>query len=207
MTQPTEPYTSQATVDLVVTVPAALIGDRNHRIRLYLTLPNQVATPIRQEHRHRGSARTIILGVQLTDGINDFSVSSIIGSSGESDKSLLSSTKVGRDHPEAGTIVWPKNNGVSSMARSNTDWWQTQARPPLLVLYHPHHLGGEWPAPTATSRSARLAAGTNKIVISGTDPAGNQAETTLTVRRGTGKLMVALTASAYQIKRSRLPSP
>ena len=42
-------------------------------------------------------------------------------------------------------------------------------------------------------------------MIDGTDPAGNAAETTLTVRRGTGKLLVALSASAYQIKRSRLP--
>ena len=44
-------------------------------------------------------------------------------------------------------------------------------------------------------------------MITGTDPAGNVAEASLDVRRGSGKLAVALTSSVYQIKHSRLPQP
>ncbi len=71
--QPTEPYTSQASVDLVVTVPASLIGDPNHRIRLYLTLPGQQAAAI-TEVPIADTAKTVIPGIELADGINDFSV-------------------------------------------------------------------------------------------------------------------------------------
>jgi hypothetical protein len=38
-----------------------------------------------------------------------------------------------------------------------------------------------------------------------TDPAGNVTEAKLTVRRGSGKLTVTLSASTYEIKRSKLP--
>ena len=47
----------------------------------------------------------------------------------------------------------------------------------------------------------------NAITVTGTDPAGNTAEASVSVKRGTGKLMVALTASPYTIKHSKLPEP
>ena len=53
--------------------------------------------------------------------------------------------------------------------------------------------------------SLPIATGTNQITIDGTDPAGNVSETALTVRRGTGKLTVSLSASAYQISASPCP--
>jgi hypothetical protein len=205
LAQPTEPYTSQSSVDLVVTVPAALIGDHNHRIRLYLTLPNQVTTPI-QEVAIADTAKTIIPGVQLTDGINDFSVT-IVGSSGESEPSAVVRYIFDSTAPKL-TITSPKDNAVVN-AKAVTIKGKTQARTTLLAR---NTANGSSVAGTAESDgtftlSLALSAGTNKIVIDGTDPAGNTAETTLTVRRGTGKLMVSLSASAYQIKRSRLPEP
>ena len=205
LAQPSEPYTSEPTVDLVVTVPAALIGDTNHRIRLYLTLPDQVATPI-EEVPISTSTKTIIPGVQLTDGINDFSVS-IIGSSGESERSAVVRYVLDSAAPKI-TVTSPKNNAVVN-GKAVTIKGKTQARTTLLAR---NEANGSSIAGTAESDgtftlSLALAAGTNKITISGTDPAGNQAETSLAVRRGTGKLMVALTASAYQIKRSKLPEP
>ena len=42
--QPSEPYTSEPTVDLVVTVPAGVGGDQAYRIRVYLALPDQAPT-------------------------------------------------------------------------------------------------------------------------------------------------------------------
>ena len=41
--EPTEPYTQESTVDLVVTVPPGVVGDPNQRIRVYLALKDQVA--------------------------------------------------------------------------------------------------------------------------------------------------------------------
>jgi hypothetical protein len=52
-----------------------------------------------------------------------------------------------------------------------------------------------------------LAAGSNLIRITATDPAGNTRETELTVRRGTGKLRATVDPSLYRIKRSDLPEP
>src|SRR3954453_7931887 len=45
LAQPAEPYTALGTVDLVVTAPTALVGSTDHRIKVYLTLPNQAPTP------------------------------------------------------------------------------------------------------------------------------------------------------------------
>ena len=45
---PTEPYTNQESVDLVVTVPSALAGDPDHRIRVYLALKDQAPAPIQE---------------------------------------------------------------------------------------------------------------------------------------------------------------
>jgi hypothetical protein len=202
---PTEAYTSQPTVDLVVTVPASLIGDKTHKIRLYLALPDQQPALIK-EVAIASTAKTVIPGIELADGINDFSVS-IIGPAGESDRSLPA-RYIFDDAPPKITVTSPKNNAVIN-GKAVTIKGKTQARTTLLAR---NDANGSSVAGTAESDgtfslSVAIAAGVNKITISGTDPAGNAAESTLTVKRGTGKLMVSLSASTYQIKRSRLPEP
>ena len=57
--QPSEPYTSEPTVDLVVTVPAGLAGDQVRKIRVYLTLPDQAPTAI-QEASISDAPKTVI---------------------------------------------------------------------------------------------------------------------------------------------------
>ena len=52
-----------------------------------------------------------------------------------------------------------------------------------------------------------IGTGSNTIQITATDPAGNVNTANLTLRRGTGKLTAALTASIYQIRVSKLPEP
>jgi hypothetical protein len=203
--QPSEPYTSEATVDLVVTVPASLIGDTHHRIRLYLTLPGQEAAAI-TEVPIADAAKTVIPGIQLTDGINDFSVS-ITGPAGESDHSAVV-RYVFDDAPPKITITSPKNNAVINN-QAVTIKGKTQARTTLLAR---NDANGSSVAGTAESDgtftlSVALATGVNKITVTGTDPAGNTASASVSVKRGTGKLAVALTASSYSIKRSKLPEP
>ncbi len=202
---PAEAYTSQPTVDLVVTVPASLIGDKTHKIRLYLALPDQQPAAIK-EVAIASTPKTVIPGIELTDGINDFSVS-IIGPAGESDHSLPA-RYIFDDTPPKVTITSPKNNAVVN-GKAVTIKGKTQARSTLLARNDANGSSVSGTAGTdgAFSLSVAIAAGVNKITITGTDPAGNTANSTVTVKRGTGKLTVSLTASTYQIKKSRLPEP
>ena len=203
--QPSEPYTSGATVDLVVTVPASLIGDKQHRIRLYLTLPGQQAAAI-TEVPIADTVKTVIPGIQLTDGVNDF-YATITGPGPESDPSAVV-RYVFDDTPPKITITSPKNNAVVN-SQAVTIKGKTQARTTMLAR---NDANGSSVAGTAESDgtftlSVALATGVNKITITGTDPAGNTAQASLTVKRGTGKLAVSLSSSTYNIKRSRLPEP
>lgn len=203
---PSEPYTSEPTVDLVVTVPADMVGDKTHKIRVYLALPGLDPSPI-QEVQIAATAKTVIPGVSLTDGINDFSAS-IVGPGGtESDRSAVARF-VFDDVPPKITITSPKANAVVNGSAVSIKG-KTQARTTLIAR---NTANGSSIAGTAESDgtftlSLALSTGTNKIVIDGTDPAGNVAEAILTVRRGSGKLTVSLSASTYQITRSKLPEP
>jgi len=204
LAQPTEPYTSATTVDLVVTVPADLAGDPDHSLRVYLRLPDQNPTPI-QDAPLADAARTII-PVELTEGINDFTVT-IIGPGGESEPSL-SVRYIFDDTPPKITITSPKNNATVNRKAVEIKG-KTQARTTLLGR---NEANGSTIAGTAESDgsftlSLALSSGINKITINGTDPAGNVSDVTLNVKRGAGKLTVTLSASDYQIKRSQLPEP
>jgi hypothetical protein len=205
--QPTEPYTSDATIDLVVTVPTNLVGDASHRIRVYLTLPDQPPTAI-QDAPLAAGPKTVI-PVQLTDGINDFSVT-IIGPGGSKDESDPSAVVryVLDTAPPKITVTSPKNNATVNGA-TVTIKGKTQARTTLLAH---DDASGASVGVTAESDGTftinlALSTGVNKITITGTDPAGNVAEAVLTVKRGSGKLSVTLGASTFVIKRSKLPEP
>jgi Glucodextranase, domain B len=204
LAQPTEPYTSATTVDLVVTVPEGLAGDPDHRIRVYLRLPDQNPTAI-AEAPLADAPRTII-PVELTEGINDFTVT-IVGPGGESDASLAI-RYIFDDAPPKITITSPKNNATVNRKAVEIKG-KTQARTTLLAR---NEANGSTIAGTAESDgtftlSLALSSGVNTVTISGTDPAGNVSEVSLNVKRGSGKLTVTLSASDYSIKRSQLPEP
>lgn len=200
--QPTEPYTSEPIVDLVVTVPSGLAGDPDLRIRVYLALPDQPPTAIKEAPLADG-LKTVI-PIELTDGINDFSVT-IVGPAGESDTSAVVRYVLDKAPPKI-TVASPKNNAIVN-GNAVTIKGKTQARTTLLAR---NEANGSSIAGTAESDgtftlSLALSTGVNKITITGTDPAGNVTETKLSYRRGSGKLTVTLSASSYEIKRSRLP--
>jgi Glucodextranase, domain B/Bacterial Ig-like domain (group 1) len=204
LAQPTEPYTSATTVDLVVTVPPDLVGDPHHSIRVYLRLLDQNPTAI-QDAPLADAPKTII-PVELTDGINDFTVT-IIGPGGESEPSLAV-RYIFDDTPPKLTITSPKNNATVNRKAVEIKG-KTQARTTLLARNETNGstIGGTAESDGTFTLSLALSSGVNKVVISGTDPAGNVSEVTLNVKRGVGKLTVALSASDYQIKRSQLPEP
>ena len=202
LVQPADPYTALKTVDLVVNVPQALEGSTDQRIKVYLTLPDQAPTPITEVEIGEGP-RTVI-PVDLSNGINDFQVS-IVGPGGESDLSAVVRYVFDATPPKI-TISSPKNNAVVN-GKAVTIKGKTQARTTLLARNDANgsSIAGNAGSDGTFQLSLALAPGTNKITISGTDPAGNESEATINVKRGSGKLTVSLSASDYRIKRSQLP--
>jgi hypothetical protein len=199
---PTEPYTNQDNVDLVVTVPSALVGDEDHRLRVYLALEDQAAAAISEVPI--GSTPRTIVPVELTKGINDFMLT-IVGPGGESEPSpivryVLDTSKPGIKlaSPKDGAVV--NRKAVELKGRS-------QARATLIARNEANSSSITDTAGTDGLFSLRLplARGSNLIHIQATDPAGNVKEIELTVRRGAGKLVASLSASDYRIDRSNLP--
>jgi hypothetical protein len=201
--QPTEPYTQESTVDLVVTAPPGVVGDPNQRIRIYLALKDQSPAPI-QEAALAATAQTII-PVELTKGINDFSVT-IVGPGGESQPSPVVryvldqvAAKITIASPKEGEVV--NGDTVAIVGK-------TQARSTLIA--HNAANGASVTGTAATdgtfTLTLALATGINEITITGTDPAGNAKDMVLTVRRGNGKLTATLGASAYRLSVAKLPA-
>jgi Glucodextranase, domain B len=200
---PDEPYTNSSQVDLVVTVPAAMVGDATHRIRVYLALKDQKSTAI-MEVPIGPTAKTAV-PVELTKGINDFSVS-IVGDGTESESSAIARYVLDTSKPKV-TITSPKANAVVN-GKSVTIKGKVQGRSTLLAR---NDTNGATSAGTAASDGTfslalPITTGSNTITIDATDPAGNAGTASLTVRRGNGKLTVSLAASAYQVSRKGLPT-
>ena len=201
--QPAEPYTNEPQVDLVVIVPANLAGDEDHRIRIYLALTDQSAAPIAEVPI--GLTQQTIVPVELEKGMNDFSVT-IVGPGGESEPSALVRYVLDRTKPKI-TLSSPKDGATVNRTAVELIG-KTQARTTLIARNSSNgtSISGIADADGSFTLSLPISAGTNTIVIGGTDPAGNVGETEISVRRGNGKLSANLTSSLYQFKRSQLPS-
>lgn len=197
-----EPYTNQPTVDLVVTIPAGAVGRADTNVRIYLALPDQVPAPILEVPV--GATPRLIVPVELSDGQNDFTAT-LVGPSGESDSSPLV-TWILDTAPPAITLTAPANG-----ATINRDVVElrgtTQARSALVAR-------NEANAASATAVAGPdgafiltlpIVAATNGITIQATDPAGNVAESVVSVRRGSGVLAAALSASTYRVSVASLP--
>jgi hypothetical protein len=200
--QPVEPYTAEATVDLVVSVPSEVAGDPSSRIRIYLALKDQAPAPI-QEAPVASTAQTVI-PVELTKGINDFSVT-IVGPGGESDPSPVVRYVLDQA-PAKITIYSPKEGGVVNGATVEISG-KTQARSTLIARNAANGSSTSGLAGTdgLFTLSLGISTGTNEITITGTDPAGNAKDMLLTVRRGSGQLTVVLGSSAYRLSVAKLP--
>lgn len=199
---PDEPYTAELTADLVVTVPATLVGDPDHRLRIYLALKDQAPAPI-DEVPMPALARTVI-PVELTKGVNDFSIT-IVGPAGESDPSPIVRYVLDQVKPPI-TIESPKDGGVVN-AKAVTIKGKTQGRSTVIArnAKNGSSITGTAGSDGLFELSLSLATGENVITVESTDPAGNTKSLEFTVRRGSGKLEVRLSASAYSIPKDSLP--
>jgi hypothetical protein len=200
---PSEPYTNQEQVDLAVTVPTAVVGRADHRIRVYLALKDQAPTPI-DEVELAPTARTIIV-VTLTKGINDFSVT-LVGPAGESEASPLVRWILDMNKPPI-KLTAPKDGAVINR-KAVTLEGRTQGRTTLIA--HNRETGDRITGTAANDGSFALSlpitTGSNPISISATDPAGNVNEMELAVTRGSGRLRASVSLSAYSISRADLPA-
>ena len=200
--EPTEPYTQESTVDLVVTVPPDVVGDPNQRIRVYLALKDQSPAPIQEAPL--AATRQTIIPVELTKGVNDFSVT-IVGPGGESAPSAVARYVLDQA-PAKITIISPIEGAVVN-GEAVAIVGKTQGRSTLIA--HNAANGSSIAGTAATdgtfSVSVALGTGINEITINGTDPAGNTSELVLTVRHGNGKLTATLSATAYRISVAKLP--
>lgn len=201
---PDEPYTNQTSVDLAVTVPQAVAGDPAYRLRVYLALEDQDPAPIQDSPLAK--LPTTIIPVELTDGINDFTVT-LVGPGGESDHSPV--VRYVLDTKKPGITLTAPKDGATVNRKAVSIEGRSQARSTLMAR---NATTGESIVGTADVDgrfvlSLPIAMGGNRITITATDPAGNVGEKKLTVTRGSGRLRASLSASSYAIKRSALPEP
>ncbi len=203
---PAEPYISQAAIDLVGTVPAAVVGDTESMIRIYVTIGDG-EPGIVTEVPIGPSQRFTVPDVALSPGTNTFSASIIGPTDLESDTSASVAYILDTTKPKV-TINAPRNNSVVN-ATSVKLLGLTQARSAMSAhnLTTNATVAGAADGTGAFSLILPIDIGINKIDVSATDPAGNVNKATVSVRRGTGALTASVSASFYQVKVSRLPEP
>jgi hypothetical protein len=187
-----------------VIIPPDVVGDPNTVVRLYLSLPDQVAAPILESAI--GTARRVVIpDVELTDGANDFTAT-LIGPAGESEPSPIvtfvldaAPPNIALTSPADGATV---NGAVIELVG------RTQGRTTLVALNAANNASvtGLAAADGTFKLTLPLESGMNAITITATDPAGNVASAVVTLGRGTGKLTAAVSASAYRISAKTLPA-
>ena len=200
---PQEPYTNQPAVDIVVLVPSSVINKPDARVRLYLSYPDKPRARI-AEATIGSTPRVIIAGVKLAVGSNTFSAT-VTGPAGESDPSPVVTFILDTSKPKV-TLTSPKN-GATINRPTVTLAGKTQGRSTILVRNDTNSVTspGEAAADGTFSVTIALDSGVNAITIEATDPAGNAGQLAISLRRGTGKLAVRLSASAYTFSRANLP--
>ena len=202
--EPAEPYTNDPTVDLVGTIPEGLAGSGESRIRIYVAIGKQAPAPLTEIAVGR-SPRFIVPGVILAEGPNAFTAT-IVNAGGESEPSPVVTFVLDASKPRI--VLTSPANGATVNAKTVKLVGETQARSELQAR---NATTGQLVTGQADENGSftlllPIGTGTNDIGITSTDPAGNQNHLVLAVRRGSGALSASIGASAYEIRRSSLPS-
>jgi uncharacterized protein YfaP (DUF2135 family) len=203
---PAEPYTNQPTVDLVVTVPAEVVGQDGTRLRIFLALGDGAPAQI-DEVAVPDLTPQLIVPVELSKGANTFTVS-LVGSGGEESEPSPSIRYILDQVAPKVSIASPTDDSTVNGRVVKLEG-KTQPRSELIARNEANgaSVTGAAGADGAFVLTLPIAAGPNGITITSTDPAGNAGQTVITVRRGSGKLTAILSSSIYRIARSLLPEP
>lgn len=203
ITSPEQPFTNQETVELEVSVPIEVLGDPTAKVRLYLALEGLEAAPVVDVPV--GTTSRMIVPFELTEGRNSITAT-LFRAGEESDHSPVVTYILDLTPPKI-TIASPKDGAAIDLPEVEIRG-TTQANTTLVA----RNQGNGTSISTAATRDGAfefalpLAAGSNVIEITGTDPAGNVGTTTLTVIQGSADMGVRLTASRYNIRVSNPPS-
>ena len=203
ITPPDGPYTGDELLDVTVTVPTAIVGQDGYSVRLWVTLKDAPRT-ILAEVAVGPTSVLVIPGITLVAGRNDLQAS-IVGPGGEGELSTVVTWVLDMVPPKV-TIISPKD-GASVSKNTVRIKGKTQGRSSVLVR---NDANGATASTLADKDglfevSVAVAAGSNPIAVTATDEAGNTNSKELTVVKGSGKLLVRLTGTAYRFKVAKLP--
>jgi hypothetical protein len=201
---PDEPYTSQPTVDLVITVPPEVVGEPDTSVRIYLALGEQAPVPV-EEVAVPTRTPQLIVPVRLEKGPNTFSVALVGPGDLESEPSASVRYVLDQSAPKI-TLASPRD-GATVNGRVVHLVGKTQGRSQLVARNEANgrSVPGAAAADGTFELSLPMASGTNGITITATDPAGNSGRLVIALRRGSGRLTAALRSSIYRIRRDDLP--
>jgi hypothetical protein len=197
-----EPYTNVATVDLVLTIPAEVVGRDDTTVRIYLGIGEQSPAPILEVPV--GSTTQLIVPVQLTEGSNDFTAT-LVGPGGESEPSPVVTWILDTAPPKL--ALSSPANGATVNGQAVELAGTTQPRTRLVARNEANNASvtGVAEADGSFSLTLPLQPGTNGITLSATDPAGNPGSVVVSVLRGSGQLTAVLTASTFRVSIVELP--
>ena len=200
---PEQPYTNLPQIDLTVTVPQAAVGDPTAKVRVYLALEGLDPAPVVDVPV--GTTSQIKVPFELTNGRNDVTATLFRGEK-ESEPSPVVTFYLDQEAPKI-TVSSPKSGAAVDLP-DVTIKGTTQAGTSLVAL---NETNGTSIASLADKDGKfefgmLLAAGTNQIVITGTDPAGNTGTAKLKLIQGSKEMGVRLTASSYRISVSKHPA-
>lgn len=200
---PSEPYTNRAEVDVTGSVPPAIAGRHGYVIRIYVSLPDQPPTPVREVAVGETPA-FVIRELPLQPGRNEVSAT-VVGPSSESEPSPIVTYVLDTAKPKI-TITSPKS-GATVNGPTVTIKGTTQGRSEIVARNETTGAVGTASAKSDGTFSVKvgLGTGTNAVKVTVTDPAGNSASKVISFRRGSGEATVRLNASTYRLSAARLP--
>ncbi len=200
---PANPYTNQPTASLAGTVPPGVVGRSGYLVRVYVALPDQEPVAVREVPV--GETTSFVVDeLPLEVGRNDVTAT-LVGPGGESETSPAITYVFDRSKPKI-TVTSPADRATVN-GSTVTITGKTQGRSTVVARNEANGTAATTTAADggAFSLEVPLSSGTNGIALTATDLAGNVATSVVTVRRGSGKLTVALSATAYRISAARLP--
>lgn len=200
---PDQPYTNQATVSLAGTVPAAFVGQDGVTIRVYRSVEGGTDDQVAEVPVGRTPGFTI-RDLELAQGKNEFTTT-LVGPNGESVRSKPVTYVLDTAKPKV-VISKPTKNAVVN-GDTVSIIGKVQAGSSLVARNTSNGASITGKADAAGNFKLVLAisSGTNAIVVTATDPAGNQGQAAVNVSRGKGKLTAELTSSSYRFSRKSLP--
>jgi hypothetical protein len=202
LTVPTQPYTNQPTLDLTGTLPNSIAGQPGYTIRIYRKVGT--AAPANVAEIPVGNSPTFTVpAVALAAGSDAFTAT-LVSAAGESPPSVAVTYIFDRSKPKI-VIASPAKNAVIN-GDTVTITGRTQAGSAISAR---NEANGVTAVATADNSGAfivivALAGGLNGVSVTATDPAGNTNSVVISVQRGTGKLTITLTASAYRFTSARV---